>query len=219
MKPVWLICGLAVIGAVASGCSNARQLEVQVADLTSRLAAAEAERDRLQDEVSLLQAQKDSLNERLGEAQAGAAELEELRRRLGSDVEVSLKGGLVTIELPDKVLYKSGEAKLTSGGQATLRKVAGVLTSEFASYPVRVEGHTDTDPIKRTRKLYASNWELSAARALEVIHFLTEQCSIDPKRVHAAAFGQYKPVAPNTTSAGKQQNRRVAIVVLPGEKK
>jgi len=218
MRRVWLMCGLVVL-MVASGCANAKQLEVQVADLNSRLAAAEAERDRLQGDVSLLQEQKEALDERLGEAQAGTDELEVLRRRLGSDVEVSLKGGLVTIELPEKVLYKSGEAKLSSSGQTTLRKVATVLTSEFADYPVRVEGHADSDPIRRTRTQYASNWELSAARALQVVHFLTEQCSLDPKRVHAAAFGQYRPIVPNTTSANKQQNRRVAIVVLPGEKK
>jgi len=219
MRRVWLMCGLAVLVAAASGCTNAKRLEVQVADLNSRLAAAEAERDRLQDEVNLLQKQKEAINERLGEAQASTGELAALRQRLGSDVQVSLKGGLVTIELPEKVLYKSGEAKLSPSGQATLRKVARVLKSEFADYPVRVEGHTDSDPIRRTRKQYASNWELSAARALQVVHFLTEQCSVDPKRVHAAAFGQYQPVVPNTTSANKRQNRRVAIVVLPGEKK
>ena len=126
---------------------------------------------------------------------------------------------MVTIELPDKVLYKSGEATLTSAGQATLRRVAAALNGEFAGSPVRVEGHTASAPIRRTRKQYASNWELSAARALQVVHFLTEKCSLDSKRVHAAAFGEHQPMVPNTTSASKQQNRRVAVVVLPGEKK
>jgi chemotaxis protein MotB len=123
------------------------------------------------------------------------------------------------MELPEKLLYKSGEASLTENGKATLRKVAAALNSQFAGYPFRVEGHTDSDPIRRTKNLYKSNWELSAARALEVVHFLTEQCGVDPKRVHAAAFGQYQPVVANTTAAHKQQNRRAAIVVLPQLKK
>lgn len=218
MKRGWLV-GALVAAVFASGCTNVKQLEVQVADLSSRLAATEAERDRLQDDVAGLQERNQALSQQLTEAQASTAELAELRRRLGAGVEVSLRGGLVVIELPDQVLYKSGEAKLTSAGQATLRKVASALNSQFAEYPVRVEGHTDADPIRRTRKLYRSNWELSAARALEVVHFLTEQCGVDAKRVHAAAFGEHQPVAPNTTAGNKQRNRRVAVVVLPGGKK
>jgi len=215
---VWLVCGLVVM-VVAGGCAELDQLKRQNADLQARLAAVEAERDNLHDGASLLEEQNKALNERLSEAQASAGELEELRRRLGGDVEVSLRGGLITMELPDKVLYKSGSAALTKSGKATLRKVAAVLNSEFVDYPVRVEGHTDSDPVRRTRELYKSNWELSAVRAMEVVHFLTEECSLDPKRVHAAAFGPYQPVAPNSSAANKQQNRRVAVVVLPGQKK
>lgn len=218
MRRMWFICGLAAV-VLATGCANVDQLKRQNADLQARLAAVEAERDRLRSEVSTLQEQNQALQQRLGQAQAGTQELAELRQRLGSEVGVSLRGGLLTIELPDKILYRSGQASLTEAGKATLRKVAAALNTKFADYPVRVEGHTDSDPIRRTRKLYRSNWELSAARALEVVHFLTEQCGVDPRRVHAAAFGQYQPVAPNTTAANKQKNRRVAIVVLPGQKK
>lgn len=218
MKSVWVV-GALVVGMLAGGCANVERLEMQVADLSSRLAATEAERDRLQDDVAGLQERNQALRQQLTEAQAGTEELAELRRRLGGGIEVSLRGGLVVIELPERVLYRSGQAKLTTGGKATLRKVAAALNSQFADYPVRVEGHTDSDPIRRTRKLYKSNWELSAVRALEVVHFLTEQCGLDAKRVHAAAFGQHQPVAPNTTPASKQRNRRVAIVVLPGGKK
>ena len=220
----WLVnrlvvaCGLVVV-AVLTGCAELDQAKQQNADLQARLAAAEAERARLQDQTGLLENQVKSLQGQAAEAQSTADELAALRQRLGSEVQVSVKGGLVTIALPEKVLYKSGEASLTEGGKATLRKVGAALNSQFAGYPLRVEGHTDTDPIRRTRNLYKSNWELSATRALEVVHFLTEQCSVDPKRVHAAAFGQYQPVAGNTTAANKQQNRRVAIVVLPVLKK
>ena len=218
MKRVYLVFGLAVV-ALAAGCANVDQLKRQNADLQARLAAVEAERDRLREQGTVLQEQSQALEQRLGQAQAGAQELAELRQRLGSEVQVSLRGGLVTMELPEKVLYRSGQASLSEAGKATLRKVAAALNTKFADYPVRVEGHTDSDPIRRTRKLYRSNWELSAARALAVVHFLTEQGEVDPRRVHAAAFGQYQPVAPNSTAANKRKNRRVAIVVLPGGKK
>ncbi len=218
MKRAWVV-GALVVGMLAGGCANVKQLEMQVADLSSRLAATEAERDRLQDDAAGLQERNQALRQQLTEAEAGTEELAELRRRLGGGIEVSLRGGLVVIELPERVLYKSGQAKLTTGGKATLRKVAAALNSQFADYPVRVEGHTDSDPIRRTRKLYKSNWELSAVRALEVVHFLTEQCGRGAKRGPAAAVGQHQPVAPNTTPASKQRNRRVAIVVLPGGKK
>jgi len=218
MRRLWLLGGVVLV-MLAAGCANVDELKRQNADLQARLAAVEAERDSLQDQSSVLEAESRSLNERLSQAQASASELEELRRKLGGDVELTLRGGLVTMELPDKVLYRSGEAKLTEAGKATLRRVASALNSEFAGQSLRVEGHTDTDPIRRTRQLYKSNWELSSARALEVVHFLTEQCGVAPQRLHAAAFSQYRPVAPNSTTAGKQQNRRVAIVILPGEKK
>lgn len=211
-------CGV-VVTALLTGCAEMDQLKRQNADLQAQVAAMQTERDKLRDQSSLLENQVKTLQGQAAEAQSTADELAALRQKLGSEVQVSIKGGLVTIELPEKVLYKSGEAALTEGGKTTLRKVGAALNSQFANYPLRVEGHTDADPIRRTRNLYKSNWELSSARALEVLHFLTEQASVDPKRVHAAAFGQYQPVASNTTAANKQQNRRVAIVVLPTVKK
>jgi chemotaxis protein MotB len=213
-----VVCGL-VVTALLTGCAELDQLKQQNADLQAQLAAMQAERDRTRDQSALLENQVKGLQGQVAEAQSTADELAALRQKLGSEVQVSVKGGLVTIELPEKVLYKSGEASLTERGKATLRKVGAALNSQFAGYPLRVEGHTDTDPIRRTRNLYKSNWELSSTRALEVVHFLAEQCGLDPKRVHAAAFGQYQPVVANTTAASKQQNRRVAIVVLPQLKK
>ncbi len=214
MKRWWLV-GVVVVAAVASGCANLKQ---ENADLRLQVEACRAERDSLQDQVTVLEGQNQALSDRLSQAQASSSEeLEELRKRLGGEVQLTVRGGFITMELPDKVLYRSGEAKLSESGKATLRKVAAALNTEFADQPVRVEGHTDSDPISRTRKLYQSNWELSSARALEVVHYLTEQCAVGHKRVYAAAFGEYRPVAPNTTAASKAQNRRVAVVILPAE--
>lgn len=213
-RRLW-VAALVALAVLVGGCANVDALKRQSADLQAQLAACKAENDSLQDQVRLLEEQSRAQSERLSQAQAGVGELEELRQRLGSEVELTLRGGFVTMELPDQVLYKSGEATLTDSGKATLRTVAAALNREFAGHLVRVEGHTDNDPIRRTRELYKSNWELSSARALEVVHYLTEQCGLDPKRVHAAAFGEYQPVVPNTTPANKQKNRRVAVVILP----
>ena len=109
------------------------------------------------------------------------------------------------------MLYKSGEAKLTSGGQATLRKVAGVLNSEFANYPVRVEGHADSDPIRRTRTQYASNWELSAARAGSVIRHFLSRGGIEATRFLAVGMADTLPRKPNDSAVNRVHNRRVEI--------
>jgi len=213
-----VVVGAVLVAVLAAGCTNVKELQAQVADLNSQLADAQAERDRIQDEAQALRQQNQAMSERLNLAQQSLGEMEALRRKLGGDVSLSVKGGFITMELPDKVLYKSGEAKLTEKGKETLRRVASALNTEFAGEMVRVEGHTDSDPIRRTKDLYKSNWELSAARALEVVHFLTEQADVDPARIHAAAFGQHQPVAPNTSAANKQANRRVAVVILPSSK-
>ncbi|MCK5081464.1 MAG: OmpA family protein, partial [Candidatus Omnitrophica bacterium] len=78
---------------------------------------------------------------------------------------------------------------------------------------VGIEGHTDNVPI--THSGWKSNWELSTARALSVLHHLEDNEGISPKRLSATGYGEFRPVASNATKAGKQDNRRVEIVILP----
>jgi chemotaxis protein MotB len=78
---------------------------------------------------------------------------------------------------------------------------------------VAVEGHTDDDRIKYSA--WASNWELSSARALSVLHYLVDECSVPPQRLSANGYGEFRPVSPNDLSENKQKNRRVEIVILP----
>jgi len=94
-----------------------------------------------------------------------------------------------------------------------LRKIAAVLAAH-PELKIQVIGHTDNVPI-RTR--FPSNWELSTARALAAVHFLTEKAGVDPRRVGAAGYGEYRPIADNATAEGRARNRRIAITVLPDE--
>lgn len=117
--------------------------------------------------------------------------------------------GLV-ISLKEQVLFSPGEAKLTETAKHTLDQLAKTLAN--VPQPIRVEGHTDNTPIKTSQ--FPSNWELSTARATNIIQYLVVAHHFDATRLSAAGYGEFKPLAENSTIEGKQKNRRVDIVVL-----
>ncbi|MBI4226988.1 MAG: flagellar motor protein MotB, partial [Candidatus Omnitrophica bacterium] len=88
-----------------------------------------------------------------------------------------------------------------------------VLREELPDQPNGIEGHTDNEPIKASG--WKSNWELSTARATSVLHYLVDNKGVSPERVSAIGYGEYRPVISNATAEGRQQNRRVEVVVLP----
>jgi len=94
-----------------------------------------------------------------------------------------------------------------------LDKVASVLNTTVRDLNVGIEGHTDNVPIKHSG--WKSNWELSAARAMSVLHYLINEHAMDPGRLSATGFGEFHPVESNETAEGRQKNRRVEIVILP----
>lgn len=114
------------------------------------------------------------------------------------------------INFVDKVLFASGSAEITPHGRDILLKVAGVL-GKVRDKSIYVVGHTDTMPIHSG--LYPSNWELSAARAASVIRFLSETGGLAPQRFTAMGRAFYQPVATNATPEGRQENRRVEVIV------
>ncbi len=126
-------------------------------------------------------------------------------------LSVTIKNGRIVIELPDKILFDSGRARLNAAGRQALTEVAGILT-QFQDRRFQVEGHTDDKPISSA--IYPSNWELSAARALAVVHLLVE-AGLSPENISAAGFGEFHPKADNETAEGRQLNRRIEIVMLP----
>ena len=168
----------------------------------------------------------DAVNARAGqlamENQQLQDELEGLRRKqgpdlatlkseMGPDVDVVMRYNQPTVVVESELLYASGEAKIKSRGKQVLSRVGRVLKTRFPDYMIRVEGHTDTDPIRRTRNKYRNNWELGAKRATEVVDYLVTNAGLDPKRIYAASFSMYQPI-----STQKNRNRRVEIVVVPG---
>jgi len=124
-----------------------------------------------------------------------------------------LKGKL-TMDVVDKILFDSGEAKVKREGLAVLQRVVDILKN-VRDKNIRIEGHTDNVPIApRLAMSYPTNWELAAARAINVARYLQER-GIDPLILSAAAYGEYQPVADNSTPEGRAKNRRIAIILLP----
>ena len=114
--------------------------------------------------------------------------------------------------LLDQVLFDSGKAVLRRSAYPVLDKVAKVL-QDVPDQPVGIEGHTDNQPIKYSG--WASNKALSVARAKAVADYLVQKHGIDAGRLTAIGYGEDHPIAPNTMAAGRQQNRRVEIIILP----
>ena len=125
-------------------------------------------------------------------------------------VDMEQKGLVITFL--DSVLFNSGKAELKEDSQPTLEKVAKVCRGVVSDREVGVEGHTDNIPIKHSG--WKSNWELSSARANSVVHYLIEK-KVTPERLSATGYGEYRPRTTNKTEEGRQQNRRVEIVILP----
>lgn len=132
------------------------------------------------------------------------------------DLEYVSDGRGIKITFPDKILFNPGFATIKPESHRSLDFVAELLQKEhFKDRMVRVEGHADNVQVSSPR--YSSNWELSTARAVNVLRYFAETKFISPERLMATGYGEYKPVAPNDTPEGRAQNRRVDIIVLSQE--
>ena len=128
------------------------------------------------------------------------------------ELTVSMHDGKVYVSMSDKLLFKSGKADVESKGKTALEKLANMLNKN-ADVSIAIEGHTDNVPIKTNE--YADNWDLSTARATNVVRLLTTTYKMDPHRLTASGRGEFFPIGDNTTTEGKAKNRRTEIVLSP----
>lgn len=188
--------------------------QVRAASAQDKSLAAE-----LKDKLAESQARVDELQKENERAAQGHKSLEdEMRAALESkDVTISQLQGKLTVNILDRVLFDSGEAELKPDGEGVLRKVAEVL-AQHPHVKIHVIGHTDNVPIRAgARNRFASNWELSTARATAAVRFLSEKAGVDPRRLGAVGYGEFRPVADNSTAEGRARNRRIAITILSEE--
>jgi len=129
---------------------------------------------------------------------------------LGSNVDLKLKEQQLDIQLNEKILFSSGEARLTRDAFKALNPIVNVLRDQ--GYDITVEGHTDNVPIANAR--FPSNWELSVARAAYVVRYLIGE-GIASDRLKAVGYADTRPLASNDTAEGRRTNRRVTLVIHP----
>lgn len=205
-----LVCIVSV--SVMSGCTDYKQrydnLNVEHQNLKGRYEHLAAERQDLANRVAQDQAMIDELKRQIDELNKTPAEAS----GFGDDYDVKFDpaAGTITVTLPNTILFDSGKATLKNATSTELDHILSVVKQKYVGKEIDVVGHTDTDPIRKSS--WKDNWELSAQRALSVARYMIQH-GIAESQIRATGCGPARPIAPNTTSAGKAKNRRVEIVV------
>lgn len=133
------------------------------------------------------------------------------------EIEITQLKDKLSLKMVDRILFDSGSAEVKKDGKKVLDRVAEIL-NKVQDKQFLIAGHTDDVPISsRLRDKFPSNWELSTARATNVVRYLHEKGDIDPTILSAVGYSEYRPVASNETKEGKAKNRRIEIVLIPIE--
>lgn len=239
--PAWVAFFVALVGGAAASlylrnelqgaraqaaATNVKVLEAQGKLETSQRSQAEAEArlDKLAAEKTEMVALQHELardvqakEEELAKVKATADELEEkMKAEIASgDIRLSRANGRLKVDLVDKILFDSGDARISKRGEGVLARVGAVL-SRIEDKQIQVAGHTDDAPISaRLVERYPTNWELSTSRATNVVRFLEEKAHVPPARLAASGYGPFHPISPNTTPRGRARNRRIEILLAP----
>jgi chemotaxis protein MotB len=150
-------------------------------------------------------------------AERRLAAFRKLQQRLRKLVDtgkltVVFRNGQMVLKLPSEILFASGRGRLSRGGETELALVLDVL-KEFSDRRFLVAGHTVSDRVPKSSK-FKSNWDLSTARAVSVVRFMVK-AGFNAKNLGAAGYGEFDPVASNDDKKGRQQNRRIEIILVP----
>ena len=209
-----------VIGLGATSCTSPDQYRKAIAERDDEIAQLHEERAELKRERQGLLSEIDNMGAQLREASmkvqpkapAPATTSQPSLESLG--VGYAYRDGVAVITIPSAISFGSGKADLSKGGKQALREVAAVLARDHGSAVYSIEGHTDTDPISKSK--FKNNRDLSLARAMAVLTYLVVDCDVTDDQCVVVGHGQYRTVDPGTSAEAKAKNRRVEIVVYGG---
>jgi chemotaxis protein MotB len=222
-------------GCVLKSTYDVKDIEAQALasendDLKAQVTVLTAENDVLKKDRASLLKEKEALEARIEALTQKAKKVEQLEKTtqtykdLQKKLQKEIREGQIqikemkdrlTMTMVDKIIFPSGSATISPAGKKVLDKVVSIL-KDVKDKRIQVEGHTDNVKIVSSlKKRFPTNWELSTARASEVVRYLQEKGGIDPKQLSATGYGEHQPVASNKTSEGRHKNRRIEIVLLP----
>jgi chemotaxis protein MotB len=218
MKKICVWVGAVVLSVLLAGCASTgkyKELEGEYGDLQARYNSLQAGYSACREQVGQIEQEKTDLVAREEKTKATYEQLMgELQKEVSEgQIAIQQAEDKLTLNVAEKIFFDSGSAELKPRGKEVLDKV-GHIVKGLTDKIIRVEGHTDNVPISKSlQATYPTNWELSAARATTVVRFLQDHAGVPPQMLVAAAFGQYRPIAPNDTPANRQKNRRIDIVL------
>jgi chemotaxis protein MotB len=208
--------------------TSSHNVQAQLDEATAINAKLRGELERLGKNVDAMLQEKGTLSKALEDAKTRLEELrkaqaaaraalfqqfvQKLKKMIDAgQLKVGTRAGRLVIQLPNDVLFDSGQTAIKPKGKEALAQLAKVLVT-VPGRAFQVGGHTDNLPIQTAR--FPSNWELSTARAVEVVKFLIAQ-GVAPKALSAAGYGEFDPVAGNETPDGRAKNRRIELTLQP----
>lgn len=214
---------------IISGCVSTSEFEKmqagkndEIKSLQQQKSALEAQKSALEKDSAAMQQQVGSLEQQkaalLSASQLRQQQYEALVQGLSKEVEkgqlqVRQYQNMLAVDLAEQIFFDSGKATLKSGGKDVLKTVGEALKG-YENKVIRVVGHTDNVPLaKSLQDTFPSNWELSVARATNVVRYLQE-VGIPPERMVPSGRAEFDPVAPNDTPEGRKKNRRIEIMLI-----
>lgn len=204
------------------GCASSQALRASLNERDAEIAELAADNHHLMEELAQVRNERDGLHAALADASARLADsvrtMPAAHSTSGYDdleaagIGTSMRNGAVVFTVPSAVTFGSGKAELTSSGRKALKTLAGRLKGDFGPTAIfHVEGHTDSDPIRKSG--YKTNRDLSWARARAVHGFLVQECQIEDDRFVVAGHGPHRSLVPNDSKSNKAKNRRVEVLV------
>jgi chemotaxis protein MotB len=197
-------------------------LEQKLGELQSQRQALEQEKRALEGDQKRLQAENQELARQREQLMSASRQSQQQYDQLVENLNQEVQKGqlqvrrykdMLTVDVAEQLFFDSGSATLKQGGKDVLKKVAEAM-KRYEDKAIRVVGHTDNVPIAGgLKKVFPTNWELSAARATTVVRFLQDQ-GIEPERLIATGRAQYAPIASNDTEEGRRRNRRIEITLI-----
>lgn len=193
-----------------------KELEQRLGELDETTRNKEAELGKVRGEKEATEAELAELRRQKEAAEKRIAAYKALQQKFRALVDtgklqVVFRNGQMTLKLPSGILFPSGSADLSKDGQTALTDVVKVLM-QFKERRFLVAGHTDIVPIRSAA--FKNNWYLSTARANSVVQHMIKE-GFPAKSLGAAGYGEFDPVAPNDNEGGREQNRRIEIILLP----